>query len=55
MIITPTNPDIIHAKRAAENYNNWGRFAALRYCQRRNVPMRLYYLCRLLHAAKEFA
>ena len=40
-----------HAIRAAQLYPTIGRFAAVRYCQKRNVPLRLYYLARMLEAA----
>jgi len=40
-----------HAIRAAKLYPTIGRFAAMRYCQKRNVPLRLYYLARMLEAA----
>lgn len=42
-----------HAIRAAKLYPTIGRYAALRYCQKRGVPVRLYYLARLLEAAQK--
>lgn len=37
-----------HAIHAAHHRRSWGRFAARRYCERRGVPLRLYFLaCRL--------
>jgi hypothetical protein len=44
-------PQSFLAIRAAQNHKTWGRQAALRYCQRRGVPLRLYYLARQLEAA----
>lgn len=44
----------LHAQtaiRAAKLYPSIGRYAALRYVQRRGVPERLYYLARMLEAA----
>lgn len=42
-----------HAIRAAKLYPTIGRFAALRYCQKRGVNLRLYYLARMLQAAQK--
>lgn len=51
MTIHPqTNSTAWHAVRAARS--NWGRFASLRYCQRRNVPHSLYTLARVLANAE---
>ena len=46
------HPHAYHAIRAANNWRSWGRFAAVRYCQRRGVPTRLFYLARQLAAIK---
>jgi hypothetical protein len=39
-----------HAIRAARSWRSWGRYATIRYLQRRGVPLRLYYLARQLEA-----
>lgn len=39
------------AVKAAKLYKTVGRFASLRYAQRRGCPDRLYYLARMLEAA----
>lgn len=44
--------EAIHAIRAAQLFPRIGRYAAMRYCQKRGVPLRLYYLARTLEAAK---
>lgn len=46
------NPQAQIAITAARNFHTWGRFAALRYVQKRGCPERLYYLARLLEAAQ---
>lgn len=48
-----THPHAIAALTAAKNFKNWGRIAALRYCEKRGVPMSLLTLARVLEAAKE--
>ena len=47
-----THPHAIFAVKAAKNYKNWGRFATLRYCEKRGVPMGLLTLARVLEATK---
>lgn len=42
------HPHAIAAVRAAQNWHTWGRVAALRYAQRRGVPVALLGLARLL-------
>lgn len=44
--------EVAHAIRAAQKWQQWGRFAATRYLQRRGVDLRLWYLCRRLEAVK---
>lgn len=48
-----THPHAIAAVNAAKNFKNWGRYAALRYCEKRGVPLRLLTLARVLQTAKE--
>jgi len=52
--INPTtmHPHAFHAVRAAYLRNTIGRWAALRYCQLRGVPVSLYTLAQVLHAAR---
>jgi hypothetical protein len=46
------HPHAQAAVHAAKIYLNVGRFASLRYAQKRGCPDRLYYLSRMLEAAK---
>lgn len=46
---TITEPSALHAIRAAANWRIWGRFAAVRYCQRHGVPIALLRIARQLH------
>lgn len=41
----------IFAIRAAANLKRWGWFAAKRYCERNNTPIRLMVLARQLQVA----
>lgn len=43
-----SHPHAKAAVRAAQNWTSWGRFAALRYAQRRGCPTALIALARLL-------
>lgn len=38
---------------AAQNYKSWGRYAAVRFCEKRGVPRRLLTLALQLNAACE--
>ena len=49
--MTTLSPIAVTAARAARN-PQWGRFACLRYCQRRGVPHSIYTLARVLAAAE---
>lgn len=49
IVHTITEPTALHAIRAAANWRIWGRFAAVRYCQRHGVPIALLRLARQLH------
>ena len=42
------HPQAMHAIRAAANWRIWGRFAAVRYCQRHGVPIALLRIARQL-------
>ncbi|MDD2743008.1 MAG: hypothetical protein PHV02_12085 [Rhodocyclaceae bacterium] len=44
------HPQAAIALRAAQLYPTIGRHAARRYCERKGVPVRLYYLARQLAA-----
>ena len=44
-----TIEQIYHANRAVTLYRQCGRFAALRYVQRRGVPLRAYADALLIH------
>lgn len=44
----------IIAKRAAENWNTWGAFAARRYAMKRGVSLGELRLARQLEAVKAF-
>jgi hypothetical protein len=46
------HPQAKAAIRAARNWTAWGRFAAMRYCEARNVPPSLLTLARQLEAVK---
>lgn len=46
------HPQAFHAIRAARNVRSWGTWATYRYCQRRDVPIRLLTLARLLENAQ---
>lgn len=46
------HPDAANAIRAARNWRAWGRWTATRFCQKRNVPMGLVTLARVLESAK---
>lgn len=46
------NYNTFHALRACLYYREWGRFATIRYLQKRGVPLRLLYLARQLEALK---
>lgn len=48
---TTLHPQAIHAIRAAANWTNWGRHAAMQYCRARGVPLRLLVLARQLQVA----
>lgn len=39
---------------AAQNARSWGRFAAVRYCQKRGVSVRLLTIALQLEAVKHF-
>lgn len=54
MTHVPTNPQAVHAIRAAKLRPTIGRWAAKRYCERRGVPSHLYTLARVLEAAHNF-
>ena len=41
------------AIKAAKSKTQWGSFAATRYCQKRQVPLRLYWLACRLEAARK--
>lgn len=41
-----------HAVHAASNADSWGRFAVMRYLEKRGVPFALYRLARQLRAVK---
>lgn len=45
------NEQAFHAIRAAKNWNIWGRFMALAYAKKRNVPHALVRLARQLEAS----
>jgi hypothetical protein len=49
IVHTITEPAALHAIRAAANWRIWGRFAAVRYCQRHGVPIALLRIARQLH------
>jgi len=49
IVHTITEPSALHAIRAAANWRIWGRFAAVRYCQRHGVPIALLRIARQLH------
>ena len=36
--------------RAAKHWTSWGRWATIRYLQKRNIPLRLWYLARQCEA-----
>jgi hypothetical protein len=40
------------AIKAAKHRYQWGREAAKRFCERRNIPLALYYLACRLEAAE---
>jgi hypothetical protein len=42
----------IHVLKAAQNWHIWGRYATIRYLQKRGVDERLWYLSRRLEACK---
>ena len=46
------HPHAEAAIRAARNFSIWGRYAAMRYCQRRGVHPALLRLARQLHATR---
>ena len=48
---TSIHPQAMHAIRAAANWRIWGRFAAVRYCQRHGVPIALLRIARQLQVA----
>lgn len=50
--MTPTNPAVSHAVRAARCWHIWGRYAASRFCQKHGVPPGLITLARQLAAAE---
>lgn len=39
-----------HAIHAAKHVKAWGRRAAMTYCERRGIPLRLFTLARQLEA-----
>lgn len=51
IVHTITEPSALHAIRAAANWRIWGRFAAVRYCQRHGVPIALLRIARQLQVA----
>ncbi len=46
------HPDAHHAIRAAKNLKSWGRYATIRYLEKKGVPMSLFTLARVLEASK---
>lgn len=38
--------------KAAKGFKQWGRYAAMRYVQKNNLPLSLVTLARVLEAAK---
>jgi hypothetical protein len=49
---TPTNEQAIKAIKAAKGFKTWGRYAAMRYCKKNNLPLSLVTLARVLENAK---
>ena len=45
------HPHAFHAIRAAQHLKQWGRYAAMRYCQLRGVPLSLLTLARVLEGS----
>lgn len=52
MKILPISQKTTDAIRAAQHVNQWGRYAARRYAEKRGVPASLYRLARQLEAMK---
>lgn len=48
---TSLHPQALAAIRAATNWRNWGRHAAISYARNRGVPLRLVVLARQLQVA----
>jgi hypothetical protein len=47
-----THPHAEVALHAARNFRRWGRYAAVRYCLKRGVPLQLLCLALLLEQGK---
>ena len=51
MLNQTIHPHAFHAIKAASLLPTIGRYAAMRYCQKRGVPLCLFTLARILRAA----